>query len=162
MGVVIRNALLYLCLPPFYYINMKLVIINGPNLNLLGVREKSIYGSESFESYLATLKAKYPDIELTYFQSNIEGELINKLHQEGFSANGIILNAGGYTHTSIALADAISAITSPVMEVHISNIYARESFRHHSYLSSRCKGVICGLGMEGYRLAIEYFLQGQK
>jgi 3-dehydroquinate dehydratase-2 len=159
MGVVIRNALLYLCLPPFYYINMKLVIINGPNLNLLGVREKSIYGSESFESYLATLKAKYPDIELTYFQSNIEGELINKLHQEGFSANGIILNAGGYTHTSIALADAISAITSPVMEVHISNIYAREPFRHHSYLSSRCKGVICGLGMEGYRLAIEYFLQ---
>jgi 3-dehydroquinate dehydratase-2 len=138
---------------------MRLLIINGPNLNLLGVREKSIYGNESFESYLEKLKSRYPDLELSYFQSNIEGELINKLHQEGFSADGIILNAGGYTHTSIALADAISAITSPVMEVHISNIYARESFRHHSYLSSRCKGVICGLGMEGYRLAIEYFLQ---
>ena len=141
---------------------MKLLIINGPNLNLLGVREKSIYGSESFENYLEKLKTRYPDVTLTYFQSNIEGELINKLHQEGFSADGIILNAGGYTHTSIALADAISAITSPVMEVHISNIYARESFRHHSYLSSRCKGVICGLGMEGYRLAIEYFLNQPK
>jgi 3-dehydroquinate dehydratase-2 len=141
---------------------MKLLIINGPNLNLLGVREKSIYGSESFENYLEKLKTRYPDVTLAYFQSNIEGELINKLHQEGFSADGIILNAGGYTHTSIALADAISAITSPVMEVHISNIYARESFRHHSYLSSRCKGVICGLGMEGYRLAIEYFLNQQK
>jgi 3-dehydroquinate dehydratase-2 len=140
---------------------MRLLIINGPNLNLLGVREKSIYGNESFESYLEKLKSRYPDLELSYFQSNIEGELINKLHQEGFSADGIILNAGGYTHTSIALADAISAITSPVIEVHISNIYARESFRHHSYLSSRCKGVICGLGMEGYRLAIEYFLQQQ-
>ena len=141
---------------------MKLLIINGPNLNLLGVREKSIYGSESFENYLEKLKTRYPDVTLTYFQSNIEGELINKLHEEGFSATGIILNAGGYTHTSIALADAISAITSPVMEVHISNIYARESFRHHSYLSSRCKGVICGLGMEGYRLAIEYFLNQPK
>lgn len=138
---------------------MKLVIINGPNLNLLGVREKSIYGTESFESYLEKLKNRYTDIELSYFQSNIEGELINKLHLEGFSADGIILNAGGYTHTSVALADAVSAISSPVLEVHISNIYARESFRHHSYLSSRCKGVICGLGMEGYRLAIEYFLQ---
>jgi 3-dehydroquinate dehydratase-2 len=138
---------------------MKLVIINGPNLNLLGVREKSIYGTESFESFLEKLKNRYTDIELSYFQSNIEGELINKLHLEGFSADGIILNAGGYTHTSVALADAVSAISSPVLEVHISNIYARESFRHHSYLSSRCKGVICGLGMEGYRLAIEYFLQ---
>jgi 3-dehydroquinate dehydratase-2 len=138
---------------------MKVVIINGPNLNLLGIREKSIYGSESFENYLEKLKKQYPDTELVYFQSNIEGELINKLHLEGFTADGIILNAGGYTHTSIALADAISAITSPVMEVHISNVYARESFRHHSYLSSRCKGVICGLGMEGYRLALEYFLQ---
>lgn len=141
---------------------MKLLIMNGPNLNLLGVREKSIYGSESFENYLQKLKVQYADIELAYYQSNIEGELIDTLHQEGFSADGIILNAGGYTHTSIALADAISAITSPVMEVHISNIYARESFRHHSYLSSRCKGVICGLGMEGYRLAIEYFLNQQK
>jgi 3-dehydroquinate dehydratase II len=141
---------------------MKLLIINGPNLNLLGVREKSIYGSESFESYLEKLRARYTAIELSYFQSNIEGELINKLHEEGFSTDGIILNAGGYTHTSVALADAISAITTPVMEVHISNIYARESFRHHSYLSSRCKGVICGLGMEGYRLAIEYFLNGQQ
>jgi 3-dehydroquinate dehydratase II len=141
---------------------MKLLIINGPNLNLLGVREKSIYGSESFESYLEKLRARYTAIELSYFQSNIEGELINKLHEEGFSTDGIILNAGGYTHTSVALADAISAITTPVMEVHISNIYARESFRHHSYLSSRCKGVICGLGMEGYRLAIEFFLNGQQ
>ncbi len=136
--------------------------MNGPNLNLLGVREKSIYGNESFESYFEKLKSRYPQVDLSYFQSNIEGELINTLHREGFSANGIILNAGGYTHTSIALADAISAITSPVMEVHISNVYARESFRHHSYLSSRCKGVICGLGMEGYRLALEYFLQASK
>ncbi len=136
--------------------------MNGPNLNLLGVREKSIYGNESFESYFEKLKSRYPQVDLSYFQSNIEGELINTLHREGFSANGIILNAGGYTHTSIALADAISAIISPVMEVHISNVYARESFRHHSYLSSRCKGVICGLGMEGYRLALEYFLQATK
>jgi 3-dehydroquinate dehydratase-2 len=137
---------------------MKIVIINGPNLNLLGVREKSIYGKESFEHYFDKLKARNRLIDLTYFQSNIEGELINKLHQEGFSADGIIFNAGGYTHTSVALADAISAITTPVMEVHISNIYARESFRHHSYLSSRCVGVICGLGLEGYRLALDYFL----
>ena len=138
---------------------MKIVIINGPNLNLLGVREKSIYGKESFESYFASLTRRFPQTGLVYFQSNVEGELINKLHQEGFNASGIILNAGGYTHTSIALADAISAITTPVLEVHISNIYARESFRHHSYLSSRCVGVICGLGLEGYRLAVEYFLQ---
>jgi 3-dehydroquinate dehydratase-2 len=137
---------------------MKIVIINGPNLNLLGVREKSIYGKESFENYLSTLTKKFPQIELVYFQSNIEGELINRLHQEGFSASGIILNAGGYTHTSVALADAISAITTPVLEVHISNIYAREAFRHHSYLSSRCVGVICGLGLDGYRLAVEFFL----
>lgn len=136
---------------------MKLLIINGPNLNLLGVREKGIYGNQSFENYLETLKNTYSQIEISYFQSNIEGELINQLHENGFSADGIILNAGGYTHTSIALADAISAITTPVIEVHISNIYAREAFRHHSYLSSRCAGVICGFGMEGYRLAVEYF-----
>ena len=138
---------------------MKIVIINGPNLNLLGIREKSIYGKESFETYFSSLTGRFPQVELVYFQSNMEGELINILHREGFSATGIILNAGGYTHTSIALADAISAITTPVLEVHISNIYARESFRHHSYLSSRCAGVICGLGMDGYRLALEYFLQ---
>lgn len=136
---------------------MKILIINGPNLNLLGVREKGIYGNQSFENYLEILRKNFPQIELSYFQSNIEGELINKLHQNGFSADGIILNAGGYTHTSIALADAISAITTPVVEVHISNIYARESFRHHSYLSSRCAGVICGFGLDGYRLAVEYF-----
>ncbi len=158
-----KNALSFnfACYQPFHAA-MKIVIINGPNLNLLGIREKSIYGNESFESYFEKLKSRYPDVELLYSQSNIEGELINNLHSEGFSADGIILNAGGYTHTSIALADAISAITSPVMEVHISNVYARESFRHHSYLSSRCKGVICGLGMEGYRLALEYFLQAKK
>ncbi len=138
---------------------MKILIINGPNLNLLGVREKGIYGNQSFENYLETLRNSYPQVGLGYFQSNIEGELINKLHETGFSADGIILNAGGYTHTSIALADAISAITTPVVEVHISNIYARETFRHHSYLSSRCAGIICGFGMEGYRLAVEYFIK---
>jgi 3-dehydroquinate dehydratase II len=137
---------------------MQLLIINGPNLNLLGVREKSVYGSQTFQSYFETLTGKYPAVALTYYQSNVEGELINKIHETGFSLDGIILNAGGYTHTSVALADAISAVTTPVVEVHISNIYAREAFRHHSYLSSRCAGVICGFGLDGYRLAVEYFV----
>lgn len=134
---------------------MNIQIINGPNLNLLGVREKSIYGDSSFESYLETLKTRYPDINIAYYQSNVEGELINKLHEIGFSFDGIILNAGAYTHTSIAIADAIAAINTPVVEVHISNVYKREEFRHHSMLSANCKGVIVGFGMDGYRLAVE-------
>jgi 3-dehydroquinate dehydratase-2 len=136
---------------------MKILILNGPNLNLLGVREKSIYGNQSFEAYFGELKAQYGGLELAYFQSNVEGELINKLHEVGFSWDGVVLNAGGYTHTSVALGDAIAAITTPVVEVHISNVYAREPFRHHSYLSKNCAGVICGFGLESYRLALEYF-----
>ncbi|MES2379383.1 MAG: type II 3-dehydroquinate dehydratase [Bacteroidota bacterium] len=134
---------------------MKIHIINGPNLNLLGVREKSIYGDSSFETYLTGLKSQYPAIDITYYQSNVEGELINKLHEIGFSEDGIILNAGAYTHTSVAIADAIAAITTPVVEVHISNVHKREEFRHHSFLSPNCKGIIVGFGMDGYRLAIE-------
>jgi 3-dehydroquinate dehydratase-2 len=137
---------------------MKIQIINGPNLNLLGKREPSIYGSNSFESYLPVLKAKYPDVEIEYFQSNIEGELINKMQEVGFSVDGIILNAGAYTHTSIALHDCIRSITSPVIEVHISNVHQREEFRHHSMISSACKGVICGFGLDSYRLALEGLL----
>jgi 3-dehydroquinate dehydratase-2 len=134
---------------------MNIHIINGPNLNLLGVREKSIYGDSSFETYLTGLKSRYPDVNITYYQSNVEGELINKLHEIGFSEDGIILNAGAYTHTSVAIADAIAAITTPVVEVHISNVHKREEFRHHSFLSANCKGIIVGFGMDGYRLAIE-------
>jgi 3-dehydroquinate dehydratase-2 len=134
---------------------MNIHIINGPNLNLLGVREKSIYGDSSFETYLTGLKSKYPDVNITYYQSNVEGELINKLHEIGFSEDGIILNAGAYTHTSVAIADAIAAINTPVVEVHISNVHKREEFRHHSFLSANCKGVIVGFGMDGYRLAVE-------
>lgn len=134
---------------------MKIQIINGPNLNLLGKREPDVYGNLSFESYLLSLKEKYPHVSLAYFQSNIEGELVNKIHETGFSFDGIILNAGAYTHTSIALRDAIKAVTTPVIEVHISNVYARESFRHTSMLSAVCKGVIAGFGMDSYRLAIE-------
>lgn len=134
---------------------MKIHIINGPNLNLLGVREKSIYGDSSFETYLTGLKSRYPDVTITYYQSNVEGELINKLHEIGFSEDGIVLNAGAYTHTSVAIADAIAAITTPVVEVHISNVHKREEFRHHSFLSANCKGIIVGFGMDGYRLAIE-------
>lgn len=134
---------------------MKILIINGPNLNLLGKREPGIYGSNSFESYLPTLKAQYPDVEIAYFQSNIEGELINKMQEVGFSADGIILNAGAYTHTSVALHDCIRSITAPVIEVHISNVHQREEFRHHSMISAACKGVICGFGLDSYRLAIE-------
>ncbi len=137
---------------------MKIQIINGPNLNLLGVREKSIYGDSSFETYFAELKSKYLNIELEYFQSNIEGEIINKLHEVGFTYEGIILNAGGYTHTSVAIADAIAAITAPVVEVHISNIYAREEYRHISLTGKNCKGVLTGFGMQGYRLALESLL----
>lgn len=136
---------------------MKVIIINGPNLNLLGVREKSIYGSESFEDYFQKLTLKFPDIQLEYFQSNHEGALIDKLHSVGFECDGIVLNAGGLTHTSVALADAIAAITTPTLEVHISNIHAREAFRHHSYLTKNCVGIIAGLGLRGYELGIEFF-----
>lgn len=134
---------------------MKIQIINGPNLNLLGLREPGIYGSESFESYLPGLRAKFPDVEISYYQSNVEGELINKLQEVGFTFDGVVLNAGAYTHTSIALHDCIRALRCPVVEVHISNVHGRESFRHHSYLSAVCKGVICGFGLQGYDLAIE-------
>jgi 3-dehydroquinate dehydratase-2 len=133
----------------------KIQIINGPNLNLLGVREPSIYGDMSFDSYFASLKEMYPQYEITYFQSNIEGELINKIHETGFSFDGIILNAGAYTHTSVALHDAIKSVTTPVVEVHLSNVYTREPFRHKSLLAAACKGVIAGFGMDSYRLAIE-------
>lgn len=138
---------------------MKIIIINGPNLNLLGVREKSIYGREGFESYFDKLKKRFPQVELEYFQSNIEGELIDKLHETGFSYDGIIINAGGYTHTSVALTDAIAAIKAPVLEVHISNIYAREDFRHKSLLSKNCLGIISGFGLDGYMMGINYFLE---
>ena len=134
---------------------MKIAIINGPNLNLLGVREPSIYGSEGFENYLKTLQEKYTDIEISYFQSNHEGAIIDELHRIGFTYDGIVLNAGAYTHTSVAIADAISAITTPVVEVHISNVHKREEFRHHSMISRVCLGVIAGFGLDSYRLAIE-------
>lgn len=139
---------------------MKIQIINGPNLNLLGIREPGVYGNKSFEGYFTELKDKYKNIELEYFQSNVEGELINKLHEVGFSFDGIILNGGGYTHTSVAIADAISGINTPVVEVHVSNIYAREEFRHVSLTGKNCKGVLTGFGLEGYRLAIESLLAG--
>lgn len=135
--------------------SMKIQIINGPNINLLGKREPSIYGSVTFEDYLADLRKEYADIEIDYFQSNIEGELIDKIQQVGFEADGIILNAAAYTHTSIALQDAIRSVTSPVVEVHISNVHAREEFRHKSMISCACKGVILGFGLKSYRLAIE-------
>lgn len=138
---------------------MRIQIINGPNINLLGKREPSIYGSTSFESYYKTLQARYPHVEFYYYQSNVEGELINKLHEIGFSCDGVILNAGAYTHTSIALLDAIRAISCPVIEVHISNVHARETFRHHSMISAGCMGVICGFGLDSYRLAIEALIQ---
>ncbi len=137
---------------------MKIQIINGPNLNLLGVREKSIYGNSDFESYLVELQKRYTSHQISYYQSNVEGEIINKLQEAGFSYYGIVLNAGAYTHTSIAIADAIAAINTPVIEVHISNVYKREDFRHHSMLAASCKGVIAGFGMDSYRLAIENFI----
>jgi 3-dehydroquinate dehydratase-2 len=136
----------------------KILILNGPNLNLLGKREPGIYGSQSFEEYFETLKSAFPEVELHYFQSNHEGALIDKIHEIGFSFDGIIINAGGLTHTSVALADALSAVTTPAVEVHISNIHARETFRHHSYLTSRCKGMICGLGLKGYEMAVRFFI----
>lgn len=139
---------------------MKIQIINGPNLNLLGTREPGVYGNRSFEQYFEELKEKFSDIELEYYQSNVEGELINKLHDIGFTFDGIILNAGGYTHTSVALADAIAAINTPVVEVHVSNIYAREEFRHVSLTGKNCKGVLTGFGLDGYRLAIKSLLAG--
>ena len=138
---------------------MKVLIINGPNLNLLGVREKSIYGDKDFESYFKTLEEKYPSVTLSYFQSNIEGEIIDKLHEVGFEYEGILLNAGGYTHTSIAISDAIAAIKTPVIEIHISNIHGREEFRHVSIISKECKGMIAGLGLEGYDLGVRYFME---
>ena len=134
---------------------MTIQIINGPNLNLLGVREPGIYGTHSFETYLPQLRERYPDIEIDYYQSNIEGELIDKMQQTGFNCDGIVLNAGAYTHTSIALHDCIRSLKAPVIEVHISNVHQREEFRHHSMISSACKGVICGFGLDSYRLAIE-------
>lgn len=135
----------------------KYIIINGPNLNLLGKREPTVYGSETFEQFLIELRAKYPDVKVDYFQSNIEGELITKIHETGFTYDGIILNAAGYTHTSIAIADAIRAIKTPVVEVHISNTFAREEFRHHSFISPVAKGVIAGFGLKSYELALKYF-----
>lgn len=138
---------------------MKIIIINGPNLNLLGKREPDIYGSQTFEDFFEILKKKFPLLVLEYYQSNIEGELIDKLHEIGFSYDGIILNAGAYTHTSIAISDAISAIKTPVVEVHISNVYVREEYRHHSFLSKNCAGVIVGFGLQGYSLALTHFAE---
>ncbi|MFN8114729.1 MAG: type II 3-dehydroquinate dehydratase [Bacteroidia bacterium] len=137
---------------------LKIAIINGPNLNLLGKREVEIYGTQSFEDYLKTLQTKFPNIELSYYQSNVEGELINKLHEIGFSHDGIILNAGAYTHTSVAIADAVAGIKTPVIEIHISNVFSREDFRHVSYLGKHCKGSIIGFGLKGYEMALESFL----
>lgn len=137
---------------------MQIAIINGPNLNLLGKREPEIYGSLTFEDYLVTLKEKFPSITFTYFQSNIEGELIDKIQEFGFSYTGIILNAGAYTHTSVGIGDAVKAVTTPVVEVHISNTFSRESFRHQSYISGNAKGVILGFGLKSYELAIASFL----
>jgi 3-dehydroquinate dehydratase-2 len=134
---------------------MKILLINGPNLNLLGIREQSIYGKSSFETYFQTLKEEYPSIELEYYQSNIEGELINKIHERGFTFDGIIINAGAYTHTSVAIRDAISGVKTPVVEVHISNILTRESFRHESIIGPSCIGSIMGFGLDSYRLGIE-------
>ena len=137
---------------------MKIQIINGPNINLLGKREPSIYGTQSFNAYFEELKHFYPSVEFAYFQSNVEGEMINKIHEVGFEYDGIILNAGAYTHTSIALQDAIRAVMTPVIEVHISNVHKREEFRHKSMISCACTGVICGFGLHSYRLAVEAFL----
>lgn len=133
----------------------RIQIINGPNLNLLGKREPTVYGNQTFESYYQDLKKQFPEIEIEYFQSNTEGILIDKIHEIGFTFDGIVLNAGAYTHTSVAIADAIRSITTPVIEVHISNVFKRESFRHHSYLSEACKGCIVGFGLDSYRLAID-------
>ena len=136
----------------------KIIIINGPNLNLLGKRELETYGNQSFESYMKELVVEFPNVELTSFQSNVEGEIINKIQESGFNLDGIILNAGGYTHTSVAIADAIAAIKTPVIEVHISNVYAREEYRHQSLMAKNCKGVIAGFGLDSYKLAIDSYL----
>ncbi len=135
---------------------MKIQIINGPNLNLLGRRETSIYGARSFDEFLKELVVRFSQIELSYFQSNVEGEIVNKLHETGFSYDGIVLNAGAYTHTSVAIHDAVAAISTPVVEVHISNVYGREEFRHKSLITSKCTGMLTGFGLEGYALAISY------
>lgn len=137
---------------------MKIIIINGPNLNLLGKREKNIYGDLTFEEFFQTIKKKYPQVTLSYFQSNVEGELINKIQEVGFSFDGIILNAAAYTHTSVGIGDAVKAIETPVVEVHISNTFAREEYRHHSFISAGAKGVILGFGLQSYELALQSFL----
>lgn len=137
---------------------MKIIVINGPNLNLLGKREPQIYGSDTFEDYFKKLQYNFNDLELSYFQSNIEGEIIDKLHEVGFTYDGIILNAAAYTHTSIGIGDAVKGIETPVVELHISNVHAREEFRHHSYIAANAKGVIFGFGLKGYELAIQSFL----
>lgn len=139
---------------------MKILIINGPNLNLLGVREPSVYGNRGFDSYFEDLVKTLSDVELFYFQSNHEGEIIDKLHEVGFSYDGVVLNAGAYTHTSLAIADAIASIDTPVVEVHISNVHARESFRHHSFLAKNCKGIIAGFGLDSYRLGVLSLIGG--
>ena len=151
-------------MPPFFMENncifdiMKLIIVNGPNLNLLGKREPEIYGSQIFEEYFRTLQMKFDSVELTYFQSNIEGEIIDKLHEVGFNYDGIILNAAAYTHTSVGIGDAVKGIETPVVELHISNVHAREDFRHKSYIAPAAKGVLFGFGLKGYELAIQSFL----
>ena len=140
---------------------MRIQIINGPNLNLLGVREPAIYGKKGFEEFLHVLQNSYPDVCIDYYQSNVEGELINKIHELGFDLDGIVLNAGAYTHYSLALMDAIKSVNTPVIEVHISNVHQREEYRHHSVISSACKGVICGFGLDSYRLAIEALIHAK-
>lgn len=140
---------------------MKILILNGPNLNLLGKREPGIYGSSSFEAYLPELQAAYPDVVIEYYQSNVEGEMINKMQEVGFTYDGIVLNAGAYTHTSVALHDCIRAIKCPVIEVHISNVHTREEFRHRSMISAACRGVICGFGLDSYRLAVDALCHAQ-
>jgi 3-dehydroquinate dehydratase II len=136
---------------------MRILILNGPNLNLLGKREPEVYGHTSFEEFFQRLKDEFPQVSFEYFQSNVEGELINKLHECGFSHDGIVFNPGGYTHTSVAIGDAVAAITAPVVEVHISNVFAREEFRHVSFVAPHCKGSISGFGLDGYRLAVRSF-----
>ena len=151
----IQGIIQMLANPFFIYLGMRICIINGPNLNLLGKREPSVYGNSSFETYLEDLKKGFPQVSFDYFQSNIEGEIIDKLHQLGFDYEGIVLNAGAYTHTSVGIADAVKAISTPVVEVHISNTHTRESFRHLSYISPVAKGVILGFGMQSYQLAVQ-------
>ncbi len=145
---------------PVKFLQMNLHIINGPNLNLLGKRETGIYGEQTFESFLEELRASFKSVTITYFQSNIEGEIINNIQEFGFKSDGIILNAGGYTHTSVAIADAIASVKTPVIEVHISNIFAREEYRHISLIAGKCKGSISGFGLNSYKLAVEAFLIG--